>query len=520
MDVRELKPTTTLRSWLRAAGAGALLLSGMTTLAAPPKAAVPKHAAYLLPPVKLEPGEMAQIARGVDEDLPMGSTPVTRVARKPANEAPAWLSGADPNVIPASGIFSSRSSNDVRTLGSTNLPPVNPMKTGSQPASNMLPKVKPFANPEPQEAGAPVRGMTVNGAPVMAGPPAYRWYGYGSVTPGANAYAPVGQYPKASANWYTVTGATPGAFPVPVVAPYREAPGNEPPNYVVNPPVRTAIPTMPSVRNATSTEIAPPVQKSIPTPTTGVPGMPSISSIGMGSQQLPPLPDPVGVTKPMMPAVPASESISTPAMPMLPEPTGLVPSPASMVLPSKPDTEPTSAVPPPKPPVIEVALPTAPVTPPVEEKKPITGLPVVPTTPALPQASPATLPPAVAEDSRWQPTPETPAPKPPGTWSPAEPTAPTLPPPDLFLQPGAKNTTQPPVARGQMPDTKQDGTIALVQTMCHGKADGIDVRWTGSKKLTVCFEVRSQAEATRLVKGISARPELAPLAIDFCVVVK
>lgn len=51
---------------------------------------------------------------------------------------------------------------------------------------------------------------------VYAGPPAYRWYGYGTPAPGTNPYAPTGRYPQGSASWYTQTGATPGAFPIPV----------------------------------------------------------------------------------------------------------------------------------------------------------------------------------------------------------------------------------------------------------------------------------------------------------------
>jgi hypothetical protein len=68
---------------------------------------------------------------------------------------------------------------------------------------------------------------------MYAGPPAYRWYGWGTTTPGANPYAPTGQYPRGSANWYSQTGATPGAFPVPVTANgTRPEPGVEPPAYV------------------------------------------------------------------------------------------------------------------------------------------------------------------------------------------------------------------------------------------------------------------------------------------------
>ena len=84
-------------------------------------------------------------------------------------------------------------------------------------------------------------GMQANGGPgtpgasqpaVYAGPPAYRWFGWGTTTPGSNPYAPQGLYPRGSANWYAQTGATPGAFPTPVVNPFRPSPGSEPPVYL------------------------------------------------------------------------------------------------------------------------------------------------------------------------------------------------------------------------------------------------------------------------------------------------
>ncbi len=63
---------------------------------------------------------------------------------------------------------------------------------------------------------------------IYASPPAYRWYGWGGTTPGANPHAPSGVYPQGSANWYSQTGATPGAFPDtrtrPLDAPAIEAP--------------------------------------------------------------------------------------------------------------------------------------------------------------------------------------------------------------------------------------------------------------------------------------------------------
>lgn len=95
--------------------------------------------------------------------------------------------------------------------------------TADIPPAGRTPTVAPY-QPQPQ----PAPGM-------YAGPPAYRWYGYGSPTPGTNPYAPNGLSPKASANWYTTTGATPGAFPVPVAVGPRPS-GFEPPAYASTPP--------------------------------------------------------------------------------------------------------------------------------------------------------------------------------------------------------------------------------------------------------------------------------------------
>lgn len=72
---------------------------------------------------------------------------------------------------------------------------------------------------------------------VYAGPPAYRWYGYGTPTTGANPYAPNGRYPQASESWFAQTGATPGAFPVPV--------GGQPVNHREKPVVIQSFPQEP-----------------------------------------------------------------------------------------------------------------------------------------------------------------------------------------------------------------------------------------------------------------------------------
>jgi hypothetical protein len=70
------------------------------------------------------------------------------------------------------------------------------------------------------------------------------------------------------------------------------------------------------------------------------------------------------------------------------------------------------------------------------------------------------------------------------------------------------------------PGAQTDPVADLIQAICRGRAAEVDIRWTGSKKLGVCFEVRNETDARGLVRDISARPELAPLQIDFCVLVK
>lgn len=82
---------------------------------------------------------------------------------------------------------------------------------------------------------------------VYAAPPAYRWFGWGTTTPGANPMAPVGHYPQASARWYNHSGATPGAFPVPTVNPFRSEPSNDPPRYYAQDgkPKRAVVPASP-----------------------------------------------------------------------------------------------------------------------------------------------------------------------------------------------------------------------------------------------------------------------------------
>jgi hypothetical protein len=558
-------PFGVLASWL----GGLALVAGMATSA---EAQQPGgRAAALLPPRPTTAADVPVIARGAIDDtivVPLASTPVTRpgtkvpvsvpgVAPRAAGSpsGPAWLSGADPGVVPAAGITPVKPGSDIRPHA---LPPTTPARLTPPPSDPSLvtkgwnklkgmvssdqPPAKagmvpPGTPTDPQAAppdpNAPLQGMGPNGAPVLAGPPAWRWYGYGSVTPGANTFAPSGQYPRASANWYSVTRATPGAFPVPVVNPYRTGPGSEPPTYATGPVMRPAppagqfgaIPPEP-VRAMTPPRTNPlPAPLGPPRPSPGAGGTTPLAPSAVRSEsRAPAVPPPVGI--PLL--APPPTMTPTAALPLAPlppadlsEPVGLIPVVApSGVMPGPKAPEPIAHL----PAIAPLPAVTPPVvTPPVATKavtatKPVAGPVPVATLPVVP---PAALPDSVTDEVRWQSTPGIPASLPPGTWLPATATPPPPQRKDATWQPGAAAAPRP-VARGQVGDTdpKSDPVADLIRAVCRDQARDVDVRWTGSKKLTVCFEVRGEPAGAKLVKDISARPELAPFQIDFCVLVK
>ncbi len=479
---------------------GLALTVAIAAAQAPAGAGATPRAATLLPPQPLQASELPLIARAAPEDLPAysGMTPVTRPLTKSEPAGPGWLNGTDSSVRPASGTAGTRppvgslssrgSPKEDQSFVSKGLDKLKGAFGGNErPGSEKMPgKLPDGVSGEQATANTPFRGTAANGAPVYAGPPAYRWYGWGSVTPGANPYAPTGQYPPASANWYAITGATPGAFPVPVMNPLRPPAGTEPPAYVMVPnqrmpqPVNNySAPTLPTSRGATppfdvASNVPPPADLSRAEP--------------RGEARVVPTPT---ITPPPTIAVPA-----------------LTPPPIPAAATIKTEKEPPIA-----------SLPTVPVLPLVPEMKP--------TVPAANPAKtvPASLPVSVTDDPlNWQPKTELPGT---GEWgpagnkprTPAVPTAPT--PTPNWQQPGTSSTAPTlPLARGQIGENRPDPTAALIRRLCDGRASGIEVRWTGSKKMTVCFECRSAPDAQQLVKDISARTELAPLQINFSVLVK
>lgn len=488
-----------------------LLGLGVTVAVAqqPPATSLPQRTAKLLAPQPLSPGDARPVARASSEGLPtfVDSTPVTRANAKLAG-GPAWLNGTDPGVRPASGTVSNKPA--VRQLAQpTAMPRDEPsfITKGFDKLKSALgptPAPGPFPNPpaESMNPNASFRGTTASGAPVYAGAPAYRWYGWGSVTPGANPYAPTGQYPRASANWYSITGATPGAFPVPVMNPLRPAPGTEPPVYVATPAPRTPPPVLPAQGThgyPASTGTAQPFNP--PPPDFSKPATATDNNVPQPTIAAPPtIPEPPLVVSP--PPIVAPVSVPTLAPVPLPPPT--IPTEPMTVIPTSERPQPVSNVPPAMTPTPDPVPPAPlPAFRGVGDNKGDVHTPD--------PAPPAPLPVSVIDDQpNWQPTSQKPGV---GQWAPTGKPAGA----PQSSTPAARPTT---VARGQMDDNRPDPVATLIRKLCEGRATGVDVRWTGSKKLTVCFECATSPVAQQLVKDISARPELGPLQIDFCVLVK
>jgi hypothetical protein len=432
---------------------------------------------------------------------------VTPVTRPRPTAGPSWLDGSDPNVLPA-GTSQPDPRGKVQQVGATTVRGgkddpsfiTRGIEKFKSVTSNDKPLISGNTQPTPNSAespnpNTPFRGVTQNGAPVYAGPPAYRWYGWGTVTPGANPLAPTGQYPRASAQWYSITGATPGAIPVPVTNPGRATPGSEPPAYLPAAVTRQPVP-MPTLPPQPVIHRAPPAVSRYDAPQSPSKFAPP-SEPGRLTPTVNPVTVPVSV--PTLPVPKPSVPVGVPTLTPLPAPTSVVPPPA--------DVAPAAESQPAK--LVNVAPPV---------------LPPLPVAVEQPIVKPA--PPKPKDDVQWQSSPDTPATpaREPGTWGPAggKPTPAAAPGAAPTWEPGATDTTRRPVARGQAPDTnpQADAAVNLIHAVCRGRAGGVEVRWASTTKLAVCFEAKTEAEAGKLVKDVSARPELKPYQIDFCVFVK
>jgi hypothetical protein len=106
----------------------------------------------------------------------------------------------------------------------------DPMPSREYPptySSKKAPWYDPFAlftsadkAPAPVYQSTPIQNETIEAG---SGTPAWKWYGYGTPTPGRNPLAPNGAYAAVPTNWHLNSGTTPGAIPtgkaVPVIVP-------------------------------------------------------------------------------------------------------------------------------------------------------------------------------------------------------------------------------------------------------------------------------------------------------------
>lgn len=502
---------------------GALTLAVAVAAGQPPR----ERAALLKPPVALPASEAPAVARGAEPSAVLGGG--TPVEKRAPQGGPAWLTGVDPNLRPAGGAapkdagakqlapapakdgetsFRERVKNALPSFGTKDkdAPPPNPLP---DQVTNKNAAPKPAPEPIQPTAATAFKAVSGSGAPVFAGPPAYRWYGWGTVTPGANPIAPAGQYPRASAAWYSVTGATPGAFPVPVSNTGQPLPGVEPPTYGIarTPSAPPSAPLAPAAGATSGTFVPPP---SSPAPVSARPQPEPKFAPSPSSAFVPP---PTFIP-PTLPAPPAPVLVPTLPPPPVNVPAVAQPKPVASA-PPLPLPKPADVAPPDAGALLIPSVePAAPVVPAGRET--VVAVPVPQDEPTGPRPLPTTA--TVRDETNWNRAAE-PAPPQPGQWVPANGPAPlpTRAPNEPTWTPGTRGA---PVIRGQINETRADPIADLVKQLCAGRAEGVEVRYVGTKKIVVCFEVRGKPSAEKLVADISARPELTAYQIDFCVVVK
>lgn len=273
------------------AAAGLFALAGGGLALAQQPGASPGPAARLKPPKALDEPTRTVVGRGAaPESSPGVSVHPPGAAVQPATRPTygatptQWGTGPARTTQPKAASVPQREPGLIEGAWQD----LKGLVTG-QPAGATPPFQHPSTTALPRPQTRPQ--TTVLPAAVYAGPPAYRWYGWGTTTPGANQYAPTGVYPRGSANWYSQTGATPGAFPVPVMNPYRSEPNAEPPAYA-----RGATPdatTVPGTRLVTGD--APPELRYGPTPTP--------ASVPVNTVPVPPGAPPVAVQQADYPPV-------------------------------------------------------------------------------------------------------------------------------------------------------------------------------------------------------------------------
>lgn len=337
-------------------GATVVLGADPTSTGFPPLFA--PRSARLLIPQPCDQDHVPVIRAQVEPPPSLGMTPVRRPrpaygSPAPSQSAPpAWLRGvAEPESIwPAAA-----------TIPLAAPPPHSTLEAQSQRTSRknlFQPIVRLFPTPvtsttpatsatttHPPHAQTPFRGTNTQGATIYAGPPAYRWYGYGATTPPAFLIPSQGQYPRASADWYHITGATAGAFPLPVLAP----PTSEVPSRSTTPLPSVTFPPTWGDSGPTAPKTLPPPIRPTPAP---FPQHPTASRSGNLDRIATPSPMVLPPTDPRsFPALASSvppSSVPTPtvaAFPATPDETTKAQPPAFGKMPSSASSDPYSPSP-------------------------------------------------------------------------------------------------------------------------------------------------------------------------------
>jgi hypothetical protein len=385
----------------------------------------------------------------------------------PAPKPPAArLLAARP--APPSGVIARGTTPEAGTFAN---PPQAPTLTEQRRtfAGVPAPEQRPQQQPAPPPGGPP---YATGQSGVYAGPPAYRWYGYGSTTPGANPYAPSGQYPRGSANWYAQTGATPGAFPVPVSAGGEQLARFDPPAYAGPPPEASAPLPPPRVEPAVPAE--PPTRTVV-------------------------APHPITVTPPPADGGPIAVGVPTP-MPPAEQPPVAAPAPAPIAtagLTWQPQAESADTLRFTAAKAVAPAAPAAPAAPlPAAMPQPIA-------TSEQPPAFKPSAPPAAPTNFQPATPPPAPAPLP-------QPAA-----PPTVVPPAAADWKAAPTARGQQPAAEPPSLAAQVRNACYGLARVAEVSHTGPSSLTVKLVAASEADARRAAGEVAKVPALRPYTVKF-----
>ena len=457
-----------------------------------------------------DPGPTVRISRVVavfDERRPLvtrGLAPDDR----PPQPMPSWLAGPTPTAV--------RPLTTAEQAAASVAPVKKPglvestytgMKSYLTPPPGQAPGQSP--TPLPQGMLPPVAQYAPQTTPgVYAGPPAYRWYGYGAVTPGRNPHAPDGNSPRGSSNWYVQSGATPGAFPVTVTASGQAAFGQpvapaELPSYTLG-NVAAALdrPTDPPVPATSAPAFAPDPGQPLPV-TVSAAVEPASLSTPASSESLP-APLPVFTSSPQ-----AAEPALMPTVTPVPTGTPSVTPPARLSEP--PAFAPTvSSVPAPVP---------APAGPqPLLTWNSSSTDPAVAfsgsKSPAAVSVATVSLPPATSVTGvAATVTPVTPAVVPASAVVPVAPVTPAVVTPTW-------GAAVKPLGRSQEPGDAAAPTLGqAVRNAAYGFATITEVKHTGPTAVVVRLQAATAADARSAAELVSRLPALRAYAVEFQVTI-